>query len=160
MTPVIGLRERLIDVSSDWSDTWAVMALSWSHWPDLINSSTGLRCQRSIWVLKFNWSENLICLLVEMGWWEELGVWDEGWEMGDGGWEWQMTAVQNNTAVVRTGWLKGGGEKRGDWGDDGGSSSPRTWSESMSTVFMVKRRPQKLNRSSRLGPSRSITRTL
>lgn len=35
-----------------------------------------------------------------------------------------------------------------------------TWSASIRTVFMVKRREQKLNRSSRLGPSRSITRTL
>lgn len=36
----------------------------------------------------------------------------------------------------------------------------RTWSASISTVFMVNLREQKLKRSSRLGPRRSMTRTL
>ena len=35
-----------------------------------------------------------------------------------------------------------------------------TWSASMSTVFIVKRLEQKLKRSSKLGPNKSITRTL
>uniref|UniRef100_A0A6B0U6B5 Uncharacterized protein n=1 Tax=Ixodes ricinus TaxID=34613 RepID=A0A6B0U6B5_IXORI len=40
------------------------------------------------------------------------------------------------------------------------SMCPIIWSKSISTVFIVKRLEQKLNRSSRLGPSRSMTRTL
>ena len=35
-----------------------------------------------------------------------------------------------------------------------------TWSANISTVFIVKRREQKLNKSSKLGPSKSMTRTL
>ena len=37
---------------------------------------------------------------------------------------------------------------------------PLAWSANIKTVFIVKRREQKLKRSSRLGPSRSITKTL